>query len=79
MDAKKTHVLVLLAALSLVCTAVAWAVDHTVFSSVFAALGVVWRRSTKAPALTYGNVTSGQRVCATFPQHLPEKRASMPV
>jgi hypothetical protein len=33
MDAKTTHVLVLLAALSLVCTAVAWAVDHAVFSS----------------------------------------------
>jgi hypothetical protein len=41
MDAKTTHVLVLLAALSLVCTALAWAVDHAVFSSVFAALAAV--------------------------------------
>jgi hypothetical protein len=41
MDAKTTHVLVLLAALSLVCTALAWAADHAVFSSVFAALAAV--------------------------------------
>jgi hypothetical protein len=41
MDAKRTQGLVLLAALSLVCTAVAWAVDHAVFTSVFAALGAV--------------------------------------
>jgi hypothetical protein len=41
MDAKTTHVLVLFAALSLVCTALAWAVDHAVFSSVFAALAAV--------------------------------------
>jgi hypothetical protein len=40
MDAKTTHV-VLLAAWSLVCTALAWAVDHAVFSSVFAALAAV--------------------------------------
>jgi hypothetical protein len=41
MDAKTTHVLVLLAALSLVCTALASVVDHAVFSSVFAALAAV--------------------------------------
>jgi hypothetical protein len=41
MDANTTHVLVLLAVLSLVCTALAWAVDHAVFSSVFAALAAV--------------------------------------
>jgi hypothetical protein len=34
-------ILVLLAALSLVCTAFAWAVVHAVFSSVFAALAAV--------------------------------------
>jgi hypothetical protein len=41
MDAKRTRGLVLLAALSLFCATVAWAEDHAVFTSVFAALGTV--------------------------------------
>jgi hypothetical protein len=41
MDAKTRHVLVLLAALSLVCATLAWSADHAVFTSVFAALGTV--------------------------------------
>jgi hypothetical protein len=40
MDAKTTRDLVFLAALSLFCAAVAWAMDHTVFSAFFGALGV---------------------------------------
>jgi hypothetical protein len=49
MDPKTTHVLALLAALSLVCTAVAWAVDYAVFSSVFAALAAVAVLGAAAP------------------------------
>jgi hypothetical protein len=49
MDTKTTHVLVLLAALSLVCTALAWVVDHAVFSSVFAALAAVAVLGAAAP------------------------------
>jgi hypothetical protein len=49
MDAKTTHILVLLAALSLVCTAVAWTVDHAVFRSVFAALAAVALIGAAAP------------------------------
>jgi hypothetical protein len=41
MDAKRTRGLVKLAALSLFCAGLAWAVDHAVFSSVFAALSAV--------------------------------------
>ena len=41
--------LVLLAALSLSCAGVAWAVDHAVFGSVFAALGVVAVLGAAAP------------------------------
>jgi hypothetical protein len=41
MNAKITRGLVLLAALALLCATIAWAVDHAVFGSVFAALGVV--------------------------------------
>jgi hypothetical protein len=41
MKAKTTHALVLLAALSLSCAGLAWAVDHVVFTSVFAALSAV--------------------------------------
>src|SRR5262245_19129544 len=41
MDAKRTRGLVLLAALSLFSATVAWAEDHAVFTSVFAALGTV--------------------------------------
>ena len=40
MDAKTIRGLVGLAALSLFCATVAWAADHAVFTSVFAALGV---------------------------------------
>jgi hypothetical protein len=39
MDAKTIRDLVLLAVLSLFCSATAWAVDDVVFSGVFAALG----------------------------------------
>jgi hypothetical protein len=41
MNAKTTRGLVLLAALAMLCAAVAWAEDHAVFTSVFAALGTV--------------------------------------
>jgi hypothetical protein len=49
MDAKRTSGLVLLAVLSLFCSAVAWAVEHAVFSSVFAALSAVAVFSAAAP------------------------------
>jgi hypothetical protein len=41
MDAKTIRDLVLLGGLSLFCATVALAVDHTIFSFVFAALGIV--------------------------------------
>jgi hypothetical protein len=41
MDAKTIRGLCLLAALSLFCAGLAWAMDHAVFSSVFAALSTV--------------------------------------
>jgi hypothetical protein len=41
MDAKRTRGLVLLASLSLFCATLAWSADHSVFSSVFLALGAV--------------------------------------
>jgi hypothetical protein len=49
MDAKTIRALVWLAALSLFCATVAWAVDHAVFSSVFAALGAVAVLGAAAP------------------------------
>ena len=49
MDAKTIRALVLLGALSLFCAAVAWAVDHAVFTSVFAALGTVAVLGAAAP------------------------------
>jgi hypothetical protein len=41
MDAKTIRRLVFLAALSLFCSTVAWAVGHAVFASIFFALGAV--------------------------------------
>ena len=41
MDAKITRGLVLLAALALSCAGLAWAMEHAIFTSVFAALGTV--------------------------------------
>jgi len=41
MDAKTIRALVWLAALSLFCAIVAWAAEHAVFTSVFAALSIV--------------------------------------
>jgi hypothetical protein len=49
MDAKTIRDLGLLAVLSLFCSAVAWAVEHAVFSSVFAALSAVAVFSAAAP------------------------------
>jgi hypothetical protein len=49
MDAKTIRALVSLAALSLFCATIAWAVDHAVFSSVFAALGAVAVLGAAAP------------------------------
>jgi hypothetical protein len=49
MDAKTTRGLVLLAALSLSSAGLAWAVDHAVFTSVFAALGAVAVLGAAAP------------------------------
>ena len=49
MDAKTIRALVWLAALSLFCATVAWAVDHAVFTSVFAALGAVAVLGAAAP------------------------------
>jgi hypothetical protein len=49
MDANTTHVLVLLAALSLFCATTAWAAEHAVFTSVFAALGTVAVLGAAAP------------------------------
>jgi hypothetical protein len=45
----RSLLLVLLAALSLFCTTGAWAVDHAVFGSVFAALGIVAVLGAAAP------------------------------
>jgi hypothetical protein len=55
MDAKTIRGLVFLAALSLFCATVAWAVDHAVFGSVFFALGTVavLGADPKAQALTW--------------------------
>jgi hypothetical protein len=39
MDAKTIRDLVLLAVLSLFCSATAWALDDVIFSGIFAALG----------------------------------------
>jgi hypothetical protein len=49
MDAKTIRALVWLAALSLFCATTAWAVDHAVFGSVFAALGIVAVLGAAAP------------------------------
>jgi hypothetical protein len=49
MDAKTIRGLVGLAALSLFCASVAWAVDHAVFSAVFAALSAVAVLGAAAP------------------------------
>jgi hypothetical protein len=49
MDAKTIRGLVFLSVLSLFCSAVAWAVEHAVFSSVFAALSAVAAFSAAAP------------------------------
>jgi hypothetical protein len=49
MDAKTIRGLVFLAALSLFCATVAWAVDHAVFGSVFFALGTVAVLGAAAP------------------------------
>ena len=49
MDAKRTRGLVFLAALSLLCASVAWAEDHAVFGSVFAALSAVAVLGAAAP------------------------------
>jgi hypothetical protein len=49
MDAKRTRGLVKLAALSLFCATTAWAVEHVVFTSVFAALGTVAVLGAAAP------------------------------
>ena len=49
MDAKRTRGLVKLAALSLFCATTAWAVEHAVFTSVFAALGTVAVLGAAAP------------------------------
>jgi hypothetical protein len=55
MDVKRLD-LVLLAALSQFCAIIAWAEDHAVFTSVFAALGTVAALGgcrPKAPTLTW--------------------------
>jgi hypothetical protein len=49
MDAKRTHELVFLAALSLLGATFAWAEDHVVFGSVFAALCAVAVLGAAAP------------------------------
>jgi hypothetical protein len=49
MDAKTIRALVWLAALSLFCATVAWAAEHAVFASVFAALGIVAVLGAAAP------------------------------
>jgi hypothetical protein len=49
MDAKRTRGLVLLAALSISCAGLAWAMEHAVFTSVFAALGTVAVLGAAAP------------------------------
>jgi hypothetical protein len=49
MDAKRTRGLVLLAALSISCAGLAWTMDHSVFTSVFAALGIVAGLGAAAP------------------------------
>jgi hypothetical protein len=49
MDAKTTRGLVLLAALSLSCARLAWAVDHVVFTSVFGALSAIAVFGAAAP------------------------------
>jgi hypothetical protein len=49
MDAKTIHNLVFLAVLSLFCSGFAWAVDHVVFSAVFAAVGSVAAFGVAAP------------------------------
>ena len=50
MDAKTTHELVLLVAISLLCGTITWAMGDVVFTGVFAALGIAatlsaWHRS----------------------------------
>jgi hypothetical protein len=49
MNAKTTHDLVLLAALSLFCATVAWSEDHAVFASVFLTLTAVAAFNAVAP------------------------------
>jgi len=49
MDAKRTRDLVFLAALSLLCATFAWAADHAVFGSVFAALSAAAVLGAAAP------------------------------
>jgi hypothetical protein len=49
MDAKTIRALVWLAALSLFGATLAWSVDHAVFTSVFAALGIVAVLGAAAP------------------------------
>jgi hypothetical protein len=65
MDAKTIRALVWLAALSLFCATTAWAVDHAVFGSVFAALGIVaiLGCSPEAPALTPANWVKLRGLC----------------
>jgi hypothetical protein len=62
MDAKTIHDLVFLAVLSLFCSGIAWAVDHAVFSLVFAALSAVatlnaapWRWARTGVTMTEEN------------------------
>jgi hypothetical protein len=53
MNAKTIRGLVLLAALSLLCASVAWAVDHAVFGLIFSALsGVAVLGAAVPPHLT---------------------------
>jgi hypothetical protein len=49
MNAKTTHYLVLLAALSLFCATVAWSADDPVFASVFLTLTAVAAFNAVAP------------------------------
>ena len=48
-----------LAALSLLCASVAWAVDHVVFGSVFAAFSAVAVLGATRSALIWANVAAG--------------------